>query len=147
MKTFNYILVLIFLSSCSTAQNFKLIEAFHTINIGGVKGARSEKFDLTVKNNPQLIVKHLLVGNVVIELTRKESSGLLHLSGLYFPEQQEMVSADGKILVPENRDNFNLEHVFLVSEYRKTGKQIAQKIKFAKNPENTLASPDEDVPE
>lgn len=147
MKTFNYILMLFFLGSCSAAQNYQLIEATHSTNLGGVKGARSEKFEITVKENPKLLIKHLLIGNVKVALIQKRTSGLITLSGLYFPEQHEMVSEAGQMVIPAIKNNLDFNKIYLVSEDIQSKKEILQKIIFSEKSKNMPLSPTEDVPQ
>ena len=145
MKTFNYLLMSFFLSSCVAAQNFQLIKASHSTSHGGVKGARAEKFEIVIKENPQLDVKYLLVGNVKIELTKKNIGETIQLNGIYFPEQQPTITLSGENV--NNRNNFNLKEVFLISEDLKKKKEIAQRITFTYNLNNEESIPTEDVPE
>lgn len=145
MKTFKYLLMSFFLSSCLAAQNFQLNKASHTTSHGGVKGARAEKFELVIKENPQLQVKYLLVGNVKIELTKTNIGETIQLNGTYFPEQQPTITLSGENV--NNRNNFNLKEAFLISEDLKKKKEIAQRITFTYNLNNEESIPTEDVPE
>lgn len=145
MKTFNYLLMSFFLSSCVAAQNFQLIKASHSTSHGGVKGARAEKFEIVIKENPQLDVKYLLVGNVKIELTKKNIGETIQLNGIYFPEQQPTITLSGDNV--NNRNDFNLKEVFLISEDLKNKKEIAQRITFTYNLNNEESIPTGDVPE
>ncbi len=147
MKTLNYILVLFFLSSCSSAQNFRLVNATHSVSIGGVKGARAEKFDITIKNNPKLEVKYLLVGNVIIELRKEIINGRLHLKGQYFPERPATTTVNGEKETLITRDDFNLKEVYLISENVKDKKEISQKINFSTKSKIGESLPTDDVPE
>ncbi len=123
-----------FLSSCVATQNFQLIKASHSTTHGGVKGARAEKFELVIKENPQLQVKYLLIGNVKIELTKNNAGRTIQLNGIYFPEQQPTITLSGENV--NNRNNFNLKEVFLISEDLKKKKEIAQRITFTYNLNN-----------
>ena len=145
MKTLNYLLMLFFLSSCVTAQNFHLIKASHTTSHGGVKGARAEKFEIVIKENPQLQVKYLLVGNVKIELLKKKIGSTIQLNGTYFPEQQPTITLSGE--QSSIRNDFNLKEAFLVSEDVKTKKEISQRITFSQTYKNDESIPTEDVPQ
>lgn len=145
MKIFNYLLMSFVLSSCVAAQNFQLINASHSTTHGGVKGARAEKFELVIKENPQLQVKYLLVGNVKIELTKKNIGETIQLNGIYFAEQQAMITLSGENV--NNRNNFNLKEAFLISEDLKKKKEIAQRITFTNNLNNEESIPTGDVPE
>lgn len=145
MKIFNYLLMSFFLSSCVATQNFQLIKASHSTTHGGVKGARAEKFELVIKENPQLQVKYLLIGNVKIELTKNNAGRTIQLNGIYFPEQQPTITLSGENV--NNRNNFNLKEVFLISEDLKKKKEIAQRITFTYNLNNEESIPTEDVPE
>lgn len=145
MKTFNYLLMSFSLSSCVAAQNFQLIKASHSTSHGGVKGARAEKFELVIKENPQLQTKYLLVGNVKIELTKKNAGETIQLNGIYFPEQQPTITLSGENV--NNRNDFNLKEVFLISEDLKKKKEIAQRITFTYNLNNEESIPTQDVPE
>ena len=145
MKTFNYLLMSFFLSSCVAAQNFQLIKASHSTSHGGVKGARAEKFEIVIKENPLLDVKYLLVGNVKIELTKKNIGETIQLNGIYFPEQQPTITLSGDNV--NNRNDFNLKEVFLISEDLKNKKEIAQRITFTYNLNNEESIPTGDVPE
>ena len=145
MKTFKYLLMSFFLSSCVAAQNFQLIKASHSTSHGGVKGARAEKFEIIIKENPQLQVKYLLVGNVKIELTKKNIGETIQLNGIYFPEQQPTITLSGDNV--NNRNDFNLKEVFLISEDLKKKKEIAQRITFTYNLNNEESIPTDDVPE
>lgn len=147
MKILNYILALFLISSCSSAQNFHLIKANHTVSLGGVKGARAEKFDIIIENNPNLEVKHLLVGNVVIELRKENNNGELHLKGQYFPEKVETATPDGGKEILITRDNFNLNEVYLISEKIKDKKEISQRIFLTNNSKNSDSPSTDDVPE
>ena len=134
-----------FLSSCVATQNFQLIKASHSTTHGGVKGARAEKFEIVIKENPQLDVKYLLVGNVKIELTKKNIGETIQLNGIYFPEQQPTITLSGDNV--NNRNDFNLKEVFLISEDLKNKKEIAQRITFTYNLNNEESIPTGDVPE
>lgn len=147
MKSLTYILAFFFLSSCSTAQNFKLVEADHTVSIGGVRGARAEIINLRVKENSKLKVKYLLIGNVKIDLIQKTAGGILHLKGQYFPENTENIilneNPNSKIM----KDDFDLEKVYLVSENIITKKEIVQKINIPESSEKNESMPLGDVPQ
>ena len=145
MKIFNYLLMSFFLSSCVATQNFQLIKASHSTTHGGVKGARAEKFELVIKENPQLQVKYLLIGNVKIELTKNNAGRTIQLNGIYFPEQQPTITLSGDNV--NNRNDFNLKEVFLISEDLKKKKEIAQRITFTYNLNNEESIPTEDVSE
>ena len=145
MKIFNYLLMSFFLSSCVATQNFQLIKASHSTTHGGVKGARAEKFELVIKENPQLQVKYLLIGNVKIELTKNNAGRTIQLNGIYFPEQQPTITLSGDNV--NNRNDFNLKEVFLISEDLKKKKEIAQRITFTYNLNNEESIPTGDVPE
>ncbi len=145
MKIFNYLLMSFFLSSCVAAQNFQSIKASHSTSYGGVKGARAEKLELVIKENPQLQVKYLLVGNVKIILMKKNVGRTIQLNGIYFPEQQPTITSSGENV--NNRNDFNLKEVFLISEDLKKKKEIAQRITFTYNLNNEESIPTDDVPE
>ncbi|WP_373707678.1 hypothetical protein [Kaistella sp.] len=134
-----------FLSSCVAAQNFQSIKASHSTSYGGVKGARAEKLELVIKENPQLQVKYLLVGNVKIILMKKNVGRTIQLNGIYFPEQQPTITSSGENV--NNRNDFNLKEVFLISEDLKKKKEIAQRITFTYNLNNEESIPTDDVPE
>ncbi|ACU07423.1 hypothetical protein FIC_00972 [Flavobacteriaceae bacterium 3519-10] len=144
MKFLHYILLAVFLGGCSSAQNHRLIDSSHTVSLGGVKGARSEKFDISVKENPQLDVKYLLVGDVKIPLNKTHKDGNVHLTGVYFPEVQPTVDLNNtKTRTPV----YDAEKVFLVSQVKDTQKLIHQKISFKKESGKEDSIPLEDVPE
>lgn len=145
MKTINFLCILFFLSSCITAQNFKLIKASHTTSHGGVIGARAEKFEIVIKENPQLLLKYLLVGNVKIELLKKTDGGTIQLNGTYFPEKQPSVTLNGEN--PNSRNDFNLNEAFLIYENINSKKEQSQKIIFSPNSKIDDAIPTDDVPE
>lgn len=132
MKAIHFILLLLLFSSCSSAQYFKVIEATHTIAIGGLQGARSENFNIMIKDNPQLDIKYLLVGDTEIVLKKENKNGITYLQGVYFPESPEYPTINEKngdtVSVPGK--NFDLNKVYLVSENVKTKKTIQQKIKI-----------------
>lgn len=137
--------MLFFLSSCATAQNVHLITASHTTKLGGVKGARAEKLDIVIKENPQLEVKYLLIGNAKIELIKKKIGKTLHLNGLYFPENQPNITLSGEIAPVKN--DFNLNEVFLISTVLTSKKEVSQKINFTENSKKETSIPTEDIPE
>ena len=145
MKTINFLCILFFLSSCITAQNFKLIKASHTTSHGGVKGARAEKFEIVIKENPQLLVKYLLVGDVKITLFTKNIAGNIQLNGSYFPERQPTIDLNGKNSIIKN--DFNLNQAFLISEVITTKKEVSQRINFTQNSKIDESIPTDDVPE
>ncbi len=86
MKAIHFILLLLLFSSCSSAQYFKVIEATHTIAIGGLQGARSENFNIMIKDNPQLDIKYLLVGDTEIVLKKKIRMALPICKEYIFPK-------------------------------------------------------------
>jgi len=144
MKTISYILIILFFSNSCSAQNYQLIEAVHTTNPGGVKGSRSENFNIKVKDISKMEPKYLLAGNVKIPLKKENRDGILHLQGIYFPESQDQITIDenGTIKKPEQDEVFDLNKMYLVSENKKSKKQIKQKINFLhKNNENTNKIP------
>ncbi|RXM38339.1 hypothetical protein BOQ62_17340 [Chryseobacterium sp. CH21] len=141
MKAIHYILLLLLFSSCSSAQYFKVIEATHTLTMGGLQGARSERFNIMIKDNPQLDIKYLLAGNVEITLNKENKNGITYLQGVYFPESQEYPTMNEKSgttdSIPEK--TFDLNTIYLVSENIRTKKTIKQKIKILnKNIKNQI---------
>ncbi|REC79968.1 hypothetical protein DRF60_03010 [Chryseobacterium elymi] len=139
MKTISYILIILIFSSGCSAQHYKLIEAVHTTNPGGVKGSRSENFNIKVKDISKLEPQYLLAGNVKIPLKKENRNGVLHLQGIYFPESPDQITIDvnGTIKKPEQDHIFDINTMYLVSENKKNKKQIKQKIDFShKNNEN-----------
>ncbi|MDP9961734.1 hypothetical protein [Chryseobacterium lathyri] len=152
MKTINYILIILFFSSGCSAQNYKLIEAVHTTNLGGVKGSRSENFNIKVKDISKIEPKYLLAGNVKIPLKKQNKNGILHLQGIYLPESSDQITIDanGAIKNPEHDQILDLSKVYLISENKKNKKQIKQKINFLhKNNEinNKISTEREDSPQ
>ena len=145
MKTINFLCILFFLSSCITAQNFKLIKASHNTSHGGVKGARAEKFEIVITENPQLLVKYLLVGNVKIELIKKTGGGTIQLNGTYFPEKQPTITLNGE--KPNSKNDFNLNEAFLIYENINSKQEQSQKIVFSPNSKIDEVIPTDDVPE
>ena len=126
MKTLHYILLLLTLSACSTAQTYKLIEATQTTKIGGVKGSRTENFNIIVKNNLKLEAKYLLLGEVKIPLNKEVKNGMIHYSGIYFPENIEEANFNGATSAVLN---FNSNNAYLVSENVKSKKIIKREEK------------------
>lgn len=140
MKFIYYVLLLL-LSACSTAQNLKIIEAVHSTRIGGVKGARAEVFEIKMRNNSKLNVKHLQIGKVEIPLNKAIKNGILTLTGTYFPENHggpQLGASD--LTIP-----LNFKEAYLLSENLSTKKINRQKISFS-----TIVQPmmnNGDVPE
>lgn len=137
MKIINFILILIFFSSCSSAQNYKLIEVNHFTTLGGVKGARSESFSIIVRSNSKIEPKYLLVGNVKIPLQVENEKGILYLKGIYLPESPYDINvyAEGEEKTSDNQD-FDLNHAYLISENMKSKKPIKQKLNFNNSKNN-----------
>lgn len=132
MKAINYILILLFFSSSCSAQSYPLIEAIHTTDLGGVRGSRTENFDISVKNISKMEPRYLLVGTVKIPLKKEKKNSIWYLRGIYQPESPNhiTVSADGKAENSEQNQIFDLERAYLVSENLKNKKQVKQKINF-----------------
>ncbi|THV56908.1 hypothetical protein [Chryseobacterium candidae] len=132
MKAIHYILLLLLFSSCSSAQYFKVIEATHTRNMGGLQGARSERFNIIIKDNLRLEIKYLLVGEVEILLKKENNNGAAYLEGIYFPENQEYPTINEKNGVVDHipEKKFDLNNIYLVYENVKTKKIIKQKMKI-----------------
>ncbi|MDR6920779.1 MULTISPECIES: hypothetical protein [Chryseobacterium] len=132
MKAINYILILLFLSNSCSAQSYTLIEAIHTTDLGGVRGARTENFDISVKNISKMEPRYLLVGTVKIPLKKENKNNILYLQGTYQPESPNhiTVNADGKAENSQLNQIFDLKRVYLVSENLKNKKQVKQKINF-----------------
>lgn len=130
MKVIHSILLLLLFSSCSSAQYFKVMEATHTLSIGGVQGAKSETFNIMVKDNPQLDIKYLLVGNTEIVLKKETKNGITYLQGVYFPENPEYPTINEKdgTTAPIPVAVFDLNNIYLVSENIQTRKTTRQKI-------------------
>ncbi|MGK6340675.1 hypothetical protein ACMGDK_00445 [Chryseobacterium sp. DT-3] len=144
MKIISYILIILSFSSGCSAQHYKLIEAVHTTNHGGVKGSRSENFNIRVKDISKIEPQYLLVGNVKIPLKKENKDGILHLQGIYFPESPDQMTIDENRTInkPEQDQVFDLNRVYLVSEDKKNKKQVKQKINFIhKNNENNNRIP------
>jgi hypothetical protein len=132
MKAIHYILLMLLFSSCSSAQYFKVIEAAHTRNMGGLQGARSERFNIIIKDNLRLDIKYLLVGDVEIVLKKENKNGAIYLQGVYFPENQEYPTINEKTGVVDHmpEKKFDLNNIYLVYENVRTKKIIKQKIKI-----------------
>ncbi|MDQ0064336.1 hypothetical protein [Chryseobacterium lathyri] len=129
-----------------------MIEAVHTTNLGGVKGSRSENFNIKVKDISKIEPKYLLAGNVKIPLKKENKNGILHLQGIYLPESSDQITIDanGAIKNPEHDQILDLTKVYLISENKKNKKQIKQKINFLhKNNEinNKISTEREDSPQ
>lgn len=140
MKIIFYIVLLLF-SSCSTAQNMRIIEAVHYTRIGGVKGSRAEVFEIKMQNNSKWNVKFLQLGKVEIPLNKEIKNGMLILTGTYFPEHPGGPQIS-PIEIPEQL-NFTDGHLHL--ENISTKKITRQKIAFS-----TIEKPimnNDDVPE
>lgn len=138
MKIINFILILIFFSSCSSAQNYKLIEVNHFATLGGVRGARSENFSITVRSNSKIEPKYLLVGNVKIPLQVENIKGVLYLKGIYLPESPygTNVYIEGEGKKKSDNQDFDLNHAYLISENVKSKKPIKQKLNFNNSKNN-----------
>ncbi len=148
MKDIHYIVLLLLFSSCSSAQYFKVMEASYTLSIGGVKGARSETFNIMIKDNPQLNIKYLLAGNTVIVLKKETKNGITHLQGIYFPENLQYPTINEKdgTTSPMPGETSDLNNVYLVYENVKSKKTIRQKIKIRnKNTQKKIKK--EDLPQ
>ena len=126
MKFICYVLLLL-LSSCSTSQNLKVIEAVHYTRIGGVKGSRAEVFEIKMRNNSKLNIKYLQIGKVEIPLNQDIKNGMLILTGTYFPENPEGPQL-GEAAVPLQ---LNFKDAYLHSENLPTKKMSRQKISFS----------------
>ena len=146
MKTINYILILLLLSSCSSAQNYKLIEATHHTQLGGVIGSRTEVFTIILKNNSKLKVKNLLAGNVKIPLIIESKNGISYLKGYYLPENPNEITLDDISNPNKKNESFDLNNVYLISEIIKSKKNIKQKLVFTLKKENENIFK-EDVPQ
>lgn len=133
MKVIHYILLLLLFGSCSSAQYFKVVEATHTSNMGGLQGARSERFDIIIKDNLRLEIKYLLVGDVQIILKKENKNGFTHLQGVYFPENREYPTINEENGVIDNmpEKNFDLNTIYLVSENVQTKKTLKKKLKIS----------------
>lgn len=133
MKAIYYILLLLLFSSCSSAQYFKVIEVIHTHNMGGLQGARSEKFNIIIKDNLRLDIKYLLVGDLEIALKKENKNGAIYLQGVYFPENPEYptINEENGAINNMPEKTFDLNTIYLVSENVKTKKTIKQKLKIS----------------
>lgn len=139
MKIINFVLILIFFSSCSSAQNYKLIEVNHFTTLGEVKVARSENFSIIVRSNSKIEPKYLLVDNVKIPLQVENKKGVLYLKGIYLPESPYDINvyAEGEGKKISDNQVFDLNHAYLISENMKNKKLIKQKLNF-NNSKNTF---------
>jgi len=75
MRTLILLTVLFLVCSCSSAQNLKIENAWHEVSLGGVRGARAERFTIIVKENETVKPLHLMIGNIKIPLTSSRHSG------------------------------------------------------------------------
>ncbi len=141
MKIFPQLLILLLLSACSSAQNFKLIEAIHTTKIGGVKGSRTESFDLVIKNNSKLEAKYLLLGEVKVPLNKEVKNEITHYHGIYFPENTDEATLD----YPTPILKFDPTNAYLISENVGSKNLIKQKVNFKKHIDSLKKN--EDMPQ
>ncbi|WP_080778821.1 hypothetical protein [Chryseobacterium phocaeense] len=132
MKAINYILILFFSTGCS-AQRYELIKAIHTTDLGGVRGSRSENFQISIKNISKMEPRYLLVGSVKIPLKKESKNNILYLHGTYQPESPDhiTVNEDGTAKNSERNHVFDLQRAYLVSENVKNKKLVKQKINFS----------------
>lgn len=145
MRTLTLLTVLFLVCSCGSAQNLKIENAWHEVSLGGVRGARAERFTIIVKENGTVKPLHLMIDNIKIPLNSSKHDGNLVLTGAYFPENQPTVTESGTTLHTD--DNFDVNAAYLVSENISSKTEIRQKIIF-KNKSNGASSPEnEDVPE
>lgn len=138
---FIFYFFLLFLSSCTTAQNLKIIEAVHYTRIGGVKGSRAEVFEIKMKNTSKSKVKSLKIGKVEIPLSENLKNGILTLTGTYFPENQ----GGPQLGESEASHPLNFKDAYLLSENLSTKKISRQKITFSNIDQPMMNSGD--VPE
>lgn len=140
MKLIYYFLLLL-LSSCSTAQNIKILEAGHYTRIGGVKGSKAEIFEIKIQDDSKLNIQYLQLGEVKIPLSKQVKNGMQILTATYFPENPQGPQV-GEIASPKNLD-YNNAHLLI--ENNTTKKIFKQKITFQVI-ENPIKN-DGDVPE
>lgn len=129
------------LSSCSTAQSIKILEAGHYTRIGGVKGSKAEIFEIKIKNNPKVNVQCLQLGEVKIPLSKEVKDQMQILTATYFTEDQQGPNLGETALTKE----LDYKDAHLLIENSTTKKISKQKITFRliKNP--TISNGD--VPE
>lgn len=145
MRTLTLLTVLFLVCSCSSAQNLKIENAWHEVSLGGVRGARAERFTIIVKENGTVKPLHLMIGNIKIPLTSSRHSGNIILTGAYFPENQPTVTESGTTVHTD--DNFDLNAAYLVSENITSKTEIRQKISFKSKSTGASSPGSEDVPE
>ncbi len=148
MKVISYILVIFFFSNCCSAQHHRLIEATHTTILGGVKGARSENFNIVIKSNSRIQPKYLLIENVKIPLVQEHRNGNVYLKGIYFPEYSRVtIGIDGEIQNQDANKISDYSNAYLVSENIKNKRELKQKIKLNNNENNNKILLNEKLPE
>lgn len=124
------------------AQCYKVLKAEYDVSAGGREESRRETIHLSLKNNAKLEAKYLLIGAEKLEIEKSISNNIITIKADYFPVKDNALQVDPKTnAVVTTSNNFDLTHIFLVSEKRKTKKIVKQKIKIdhsKKSDENQL---------
>lgn len=145
MKTFTFIITLMLLGSCGSAQHLIVRDAWHEVSLGGVRGARAERFTIIAKENEIFRPLYLLVGEVKIELSTSVENGHMILSGAYFTENQPTVTENG--IIDPKKILFDVGAAYLISENIQSRKQIRQKVSFKNKQKRSSSTLPQDVPQ
>lgn len=114
------------------AQCYKVLKAEYDVSAGGREESRRETIHISLKNNPKLEAKYLLVGSEKLEIEKSISNNILTIKAEYYPFKNNALQVDPKTnSTVTTSNNFDLTHIFLISEKRKTRKIVKQKIKVA----------------
>lgn len=145
MRTLSLLFILFLIGSCGSAQNLKIENAWHEVSLGGVRGARTERFTIIAKESETVRPLYLMIGDVKIDLNKSTDNGNVILTGVYFPESQPTVTENGTVETDKN--NFDLRTAYLVSDNRNSKLEMRQKITFKTKSNPKSAGQNEDVPE
>lgn len=113
------------------AQCYKVLKAEYDVSTGGREESRREIFHLSVKNNPKLEAKYLLVGSEKLEIVKTISNNIIDIKAEYYPLKDNILQVDPKTNnIVKNINTYDPKKIFLVSENVKNKKIVKQKIKI-----------------
>ena len=139
MKVYKILLFSLFLLSVGlvNAQCLRVINAeCHTI-LGGREGTNGNRFQIIVKNNPNIKVEYLMIGANKIALEQYEKGDQLELRGYYFAKQN-FPTVEKEHLA--NKD-LNLKKAFVFYSNKHSQKLKKKRIKMFKDIPNVGVRP------
>lgn len=124
-----------FISCFYKGQCYKVLKAETNVSFGGREEARKEHYHLSLKNNPKLEAKYLLIGAEKVDIMKTIKNNIIDITSEHYLLKDNDLQVDPKTNNPVNKTKvYDSTNVFLVSENVKNKKIVKQKIKFKNSP-------------